>query len=258
MRIAHLSDPHLTRGPLAAQPAAGLADAIGRMLSIEPRPDCVVITGDLADTGHPDEYAVLRTILRRCPVPVHLMAGNHDDPAALIAKFGDTPFLGNGVSTSYTAEYPQATIVIANSWIHGSPAGHLGQDQLAWIDRTLGARPDVPALVCLHHPPLPVGIPFLDGMMLTDAPGFADVIRKHPHVVRVLAGHAHRDVSALFAGTLLTVAPSTYRQSALRMHDAEPPGYLAEPTSFLLHVLDGTSCVTHSVAASHAAAVRAF
>ena len=65
MRIAHLSDLHLMRGPLAAEPAAGLAGAIGRLLSVEPRPDCVVITGDLADTGHPDEYATLRDILRR-------------------------------------------------------------------------------------------------------------------------------------------------------------------------------------------------
>jgi hypothetical protein len=32
----------------------------------------------------------------------------------------------------------------------------------------------------------------------------------------------HRDVSALFAGTLMTAAPSTYRLSALRLHDAEP------------------------------------
>lgn len=258
MRIAHLSDPHLMRGPLAAQPAANLADAIGRLLSIEPRPDCVVITGDLADTGHPDEYGALRTILRRCPIPVHLAAGNHDDPAALIAKFGDTPHLGHRVSASYAVEYPQATLVVTNSWVHDSPAGYLGPDQLAWIDRTLAARPEVPAFVCVHHPPLPIGIPFLDGMILTDAAEFADVIRRHPHVTRVLAGHAHRDVSALFAGTLMTVAPSTYRQSALRLHDAKPPGYVAEPTSFLLHILDGASCVTHSVAISHAAGVSAF
>src|SRR5690349_2609600 len=129
MRIAHLSDLHLTRGPLAAQPAAALADAIGRVLAVEPRPDCVVITGDLADTGHPEEYATLRTILRRCPVPVHLLPGNHDDPAALIARFGDTPYLGNGVSPAYTVEYPQATLVIANSWVQGSPAGCLRSEE---------------------------------------------------------------------------------------------------------------------------------
>jgi hypothetical protein len=33
---------------------------------------------------------------------------------------------------------------------------------------------------------------------------------------------------------------------------------LAEPTGFLLHLLDGVGCVTHSVAASHASAVLAF
>jgi len=258
MRIAHLSDLHLTRGPLAAQPAAGLADALGRLLALEPRPDCVVITGDLADTGHPDEYATLRVILRKCPLPVYLLPGNHDDPAALVARFGDTPYLGNGVSPSYTVEYPEATLVIANSWVQGSPAGCLGPAQLARIDRALAARPGVPALVCLHHPPVPVGIPFLDGMILDDAAALAAVIEKHPHVVRVLAGHVHRDVSALFAGTLMTTAPSTFRQAALRLHDAEPPGYVAEPTGFLLHLLDGTRCVTHSVAVSHAAALRAF
>jgi 3',5'-cyclic AMP phosphodiesterase CpdA len=258
MRIAHLSDPHLARGPLAAQPAANLADAIGRVLAVEPRPDCIVITGDLADTGHPEEYAALHAILRRCPVPVHLMPGNHDDPDALIARFGDTPFLGDGLSTKYAVQYPEATIVVADSWLPEDPAGELGPDQLSWIDRTLAARPQVPAFVCLHHPPLALGIPFLDGIMLTDAAEFADVIRRHPHVVRVLTGHVHRTVSAMFAGTVLAVAPSTFRQSALRMHDAEPPGLLPEPTSFLLHLLDGVDCVTHSVAISHAVAVRGF
>jgi 3',5'-cyclic AMP phosphodiesterase CpdA len=258
MRIAHLSDPHLARGPLAAQPAANLADAIGRVLAVEPRPDCIVITGDLADTGHPEEYAALHAILRHCPVPVHLMPGNHDDPDALIARFGDTPFLDDGLSTKYAVQYPEATIIVADSWMPEDPAGELGPDQLSWLDRTLAARPQVPAVVCLHHPPLALGMPFLDGIMLTDAAEFADVIRRHPHVVRVLAGHVHRTVSAMFAGTVLAVAPSTFRQSALRMHDAEPPGYLPEPTSFLLHLLDGVDCVTHSVAISHAVAVRGF
>jgi 3',5'-cyclic-AMP phosphodiesterase len=258
MRIAHLSDTHLTTGPLAAQPAAGLAQAIGRLLSMEPTPDCVILTGDLADTGHPDEYAALHAIVRRCQVPVHLATGNHDDPASLLAEFGGTPFLGGGTSMSYAVEYPEATIIVADSRLDGSPAGYLGPAQLAWIDQALGTRPGVPAFVCLHHPPLPIGIPFLDGMRLNDGQGLRDVIVRHPNVVRVLAGHIHRVISAPFAGSLVTIAPSTYRQSALRMHDAEPPGYLAEPTGFLLHLLNGTDCVTHSVAVSHASAVLAF
>jgi 3',5'-cyclic AMP phosphodiesterase CpdA len=258
MRIAHLSDTHLVSGPLAAQPAAGLAQAIGRLLWINPRPDCVVITGDLADSGHPDEYAALHSILRRCPVPVHLTTGNHDQPAALAAEFGGTRFLGGGASTWYAVEYPKATIVVADSHIPGSPAGYLGPDQLGWIDDTLAARPDVPAFICLHHPPVAVGLPFLDGMRLNDGPELGAVVARHPHVVRVLTGHVHRVISAPFAGSLVTVAPSTYRQTDLRMHDNAPPGYLPEPTGFLLHVLDGADCVTHSVAVSHASAVFAF
>ena len=82
-------------------------------------------------------------------MPVHLLPGNHDDPAALVARFGDTPYLGNGVSPSYTVEYPQATLVIANSWVQGSPAGRLGPDQLAWLDQALGAgRTCPPSSAC--------------------------------------------------------------------------------------------------------------
>ena len=78
MRIAHLSDLHLTRGPIAAQPAAALADALARLLAMEPRPDCVIITGDLADTGHPDEYAgFLLHLLDGTRCVTHTVAVSH-------------------------------------------------------------------------------------------------------------------------------------------------------------------------------------
>src|SRR3954453_19690734 len=47
--LAHLSDPHLRSGPLGAAPARGLHLALARVLALDPRPDRVVITGDLAD-----------------------------------------------------------------------------------------------------------------------------------------------------------------------------------------------------------------
>jgi 3',5'-cyclic-AMP phosphodiesterase len=250
MLIAHLSDPHITTGPLGGVPAAGLQLALARVMALRPLPDCVVITGDLTDHGRPDEYLALREIIGEFPLPMHLVTGNHDNRETLLDTFGGGPLLGGSMEAHYTVEYPEATVVVLDSLIPGSPAGRLGPAQLAWLDGVLDRRPDRPAVLGLHHPPVPVGIPFLDGMRLLDGDALGEVIDAHPNVVRVMAGHVHRTIST----GLLTVAPSTYRQTGLVLDSDDPPGYLAEPTGFLLHILDGDGCVTHSVSVSHAGA----
>jgi Icc protein len=258
MRIAQFSDVHLRTGPLAGPPAVALDRALSRLLALEPRPDVLVVTGDLTDNGHPDEYAMLEQLLAKAPMPVHLVTGNHDDPAVLVERFGGTGYLGDTGSTRYVVRYPQLTLIVADSWVEGSPAGRLGPDQLSWLDTALGERPGVPAMVCVHHPPVPVGIPFLDGMRLEDGDALGKVIGNHRNVVRVLAGHVHGAISASFAGTVVSVGPSTLRQAALRMHDEAPPGYVYEPAGFLLHLLDGPNCATHVVQVSHTTAAFAY
>jgi 3',5'-cyclic AMP phosphodiesterase CpdA len=99
---------------------------------------------------------------------------------------------------------------------------------------------------------------FMDTSRLQDGEGLAEVVARHPNVERVLAGHLHRIVTAPFAGTLLSVAPSTYRQLNLSLHPDSPLSVAADPTGFLLHVSAGVTTdpwITHAVQVSHAGVV---
>ncbi|GIG64145.1 metallophosphoesterase [Phytomonospora endophytica] len=235
--IAHLSDPHVTTGPLAA---AHLRAALGRVLALDRRPELVVITGDLAGEGLPEEYAKLAEVLDGFPLPLHLVAGNHDDSAALAAAFGLA-------DTRYVVDHADVTLVVLDSRVPGKPGGLLGAGQLRWLDAVLTERPGKPAFVAVHHPPIAVGIPLLDGMRLDDGPGLAEVLARHPHVARVLSGHVHRPVVAPFAGTVLAVAPSTFRQTGLTLLADPPAGPVDEPAAFLLHAEVEGTWVTHTV-----------
>ena len=71
MLIAHISDLHIRRpGELAyrrVDTAAYLQRCIGHIVDQRPQPDIVVATGDLVDTGRPEEYGHLAKILARSP-----------------------------------------------------------------------------------------------------------------------------------------------------------------------------------------------
>jgi Icc protein len=254
--IAHLSDPHLTTGPLSADPAAALHRAISRVLGLDPRPDCLIITGDTVNEGRADEYLLLRSLLDRYQIPIYLAAGNHDNRRELLAVFAGTDYLGNGRRPYYAVQLPEALLVILDSSEPGMPPGSgcLGDEQLVWLDQTLVAHADQTTFVCVHHPPAAIGIPFLDAIGLTDSAALAGIIGRHTQIVRILSGHIHRGITTSFAGTTLSIAPSTYLQSDLVLCADRPIGFVAEPAAFLLHILHGSYCSTHYVPVSHTTA----
>lgn len=251
MLIAQITDLHIMpRGRLvygSLDTTRYLVAAVARLNGLSPLPDLVLVTGDLVDAGSLDEYARLRAELDRLLVPYRLIPGNHDARDTLRATFADHAYLRSDPAfCHYVDEAWPVRIVGLDSLDPGRVDGLLCADRLAWLDRVLGAAPTRPTLVCVHHPPFGTGIAHMDSKPMRGADRFAAVIRAHPQVERVIAGHVHRAMALRWAGTICTTCPSTAHQFALDLAAGMPARWTREPPGFQLHhwAADG-GLVTH-------------
>jgi Icc protein len=102
------------------------------------------------------------------------------------------------------------------------------------------------ALVAMHHPPLALGVPFVDEIAQAGGDRLAEVVRRHQQVVAVLCGHAHTAASTWFAGRQLLVAPGV--ASTLLLPAERPTGDVLDgdaPAAIAFHLLDGDRLTTH-------------
>lgn len=241
--IAQISDPHLKAG---GKFSYGVVDTLGALQHMVthlnasvPRPDVVVISGDLVDFGHADEYAVLAPLLAELAMPFYLVPGNHDDRGQMLDAFAGQPCLPvtpNAAGTLDWVEdaYPLRLIGL-DSTIPGAHGGQLSDPQLAWLDQRLGEHPDTPTLLILHHPPFITGIGHMDREPFANAPAFERVIARHPQVERLLCGHLHRPIQKRFGGSLVNVCPGTSHQIVLDLQERAPAHFRLEPAGYLLH-----------------------
>ena len=61
-----------------------------------------------------------------------------------------------------------------------------------WLDDLLSRNDDRPAYIFMHHPPLALGLPMQDEIMLEDADAFLNVVCRHKNVKHLFMGHVHR------------------------------------------------------------------
>jgi 3',5'-cyclic-AMP phosphodiesterase len=249
MLIAQISDLHfLPKGTLAfgrVDVAGCLERAIDHLNALHPRPDGVLITGDLTNDGDAAAWAELMAMLGRLDAPLYPLPGNHDARELMRAAFAHLELLPADGPLCFAVDLGPLRLIGLDSLIPGDPAGRLGPEQLAWLDSHLADRPEKPTLVALHHPPFRTGIDHMDAMMLEDGAALAAVIRRHPQVERILCGHVHRSVQCRFAGTIAQIAPGTAHAVRLALA-GEPARWVMEPPGVLLHEWrDGRGLVSH-------------
>jgi 3',5'-cyclic AMP phosphodiesterase CpdA len=251
MLIAQLSDPHIVApGALLygrVDTAGFLARAVEEVNRLEPRPDIVVITGDLVDKGDPAEYAHLRQIIALLPMPVFVIPGNHDGREALRAAFASDGYLPTEGFLQYAIDQYPVRLVALDTLVPGSGGGELCAERLAWLDAELSREAERPTVVMMHHPPFATGIERMDKAGLQGSEGLAAIVAQHPQVERILCGHLHRAIDRRFAGTVAATAPGTAHQMRLDLRPGSTSlRFMFEPPGYQLHLWRDGALVSHT------------
>jgi len=241
MIIAHLSDTHI-REEGAALPVGNLdysamaQQAFDRVAAMEPRPDMMIVTGDLADSGQVGEYRRLKSMIEELPFPVHMVLGNHDIRANFLEVFPELQDEHGFVQ--FCVEHERIRIIGLDTLIEGEGKGGLCDKRLAYLRARLAERPDVPTIVMFHHQPFLFNGGVYDSVGLKEGvEEFGDIVSSNEQIVRVFCGHLHRSLDCLWKGTLVSVTPSVVCSANLPVGDVRIFKNINEPPAFKLHVL---------------------
>lgn len=210
LRLIQVTDTHVTPAPGVVfhdlDPVANLARVLAHARAGDWPPHAVLATGDLADDGSEAAYRRLKPLLADLAVPVFLIPGNHDDPAAMRRLLA-----GGAVRAESMWSAGGWRLLFLDTTIPGVDQGRLGPERLAALDSALGNRSTHPVLVVLHHNPVPTGSG-ADPWPLEDRAELFGVLDRHTHVRGLVWGHIHCAFDAERRGVRLMGTPSSCYQ----------------------------------------------
>ena len=208
IRLVQITDTHISTETGEQFENFDTRESLGRVIkainAFETAPDAVLLTGDLVHEAGEIVYRKLLEQLTLIKAPVICLPGNHDDPVLMNKVLN-----AQNVSTDKVLSLDQWTVILLNTWIPDSHSGRLSEQELEFLDTTLAGNADKFILVCMHHPPVKIGSPWMDAMMLENPQSLFDIIDANPRVRGVIWGHIHQEFYIERNGMKLLGTPST-------------------------------------------------
>ena len=252
MLIAQITDIHLGFDP--DNPAEfnrkRLDQVLSHLMTMTPRPDALLATGDIVDRGDGDSYRRLKNAFGQVDFPVWPCLGNHDVREAFAEWFPETPFVDG--FAQYEVELDGLRLLVLDTLEEGRHGGAFCAIRARWLNARLSEKTDMPTIIVMHHPPVEVGIEWMN----TDpaeawVEAFRTCISGRGNIHAIICGHVHRAITCQWEGTTIAICPSTAPQVALDLApiNAERPDnrpmIIADPPAFALHLWNGSQLVTH-------------
>lgn len=252
MLIAQITDIHLGFDP--DNPGEfnrqRLDQTLAALATVSPRPDLIVATGDLVDRGDVLSYRRLREAFEGFVIPVLPCLGNHDVRDSFAEVFPEFVPVDGFLQYEYAAG--SLRLLVLDTLEEGRHGGAFCETRASWLRDRLEERPADPVVIVMHHPPVEVGIEWMNTH--PDEPWvqrLAAAITGKAQVKAILCGHLHRPITIGWCGTTVSVCPSTAPQVALDLTPIDPdrpderPMIIADPPAYALHFWTGEMMITH-------------
>lgn len=182
------------------------------------------MTGDVIQDDSREAYERFCDLLSPVGLPVHCVPGNHDVKPLMREVLDRPPF-----TYCDSTIYGNWLVIGVDSCLEGSPAGRVSDRELARIDGLLKETAAEHVMVCLHHPPLPVGSRWLDEVGMQNGAQFLARIAVRGKVRLVIFGHVHQAFDGMYGSIRLVGTPSTCSQFEVGSESYavsdEPPAY---------------------------------
>ncbi len=253
MLIAQISDTHITEQGKKTNGIAPMAENLTRCIAhinqCNPKPDVVLVTGDITNEGLIKEAEHAAALLAGLEIPFYVIPGNHDDHTILRAAFSEhaCPPQHQGFS-NYVIDDFDVRLIAMDSTVPGEPGGEICPARATWLDERLSEAKQRPTAIFMHHPPLMCGVleTDMDGFVGADLLGA--VVEKYTNIERILCGHIHLPIHARWRGTVVSTVPSMGMQLGLDLTLKRPSEFILEAPAYQLHFwTPQKDLITHTV-----------
>lgn len=222
-RLIQLSDCHLGEQPgerlLGLDTDRSLKDVLELVRHTEQGIDLVVNSGDVASGGQAGAYRRYPGLVSHyLQAPQAWLPGNHDRG----------PLMRDRDVQVDRVELPYWQVILLDSSVPGYEHGELAEEELQRLRAALQSC-SKPALVFVHHQPLPVGSDWIDQYTIRNGDRLLQLLDAFPQVRGLVWGHVHQAWHGQRGHYQLLATPSTCIQFKPGSHDfaldTNMPGY---------------------------------
>jgi hypothetical protein len=206
--FVQISDSHIGFNKAPNPDSAGTyREAVQQVRDLPAQPAFMIHTGDVSQLSKPEQFATAADIIKEANLDVHYVPGEHDvlgdDGKAFFDRFSPNPrgwysFDQNGV------HFVALVNVLA---FKAGGYGHLGDEQLAWLQADLKPLSASTPVVVFTH--IPLWMVYADWGWGTDDAAQAMTYLKRFGSVTVLNGHIHQIIQKVEGNVSFHTANST-------------------------------------------------